>query len=328
MNWAGKHMASSKMKKKNKIASDDAERAELASGAGEQIASSNDRPSLTLYEIQLAFNHGKKIPVMQVLAADPLHRDALLREREPIEELLKRLSQSPREDRDLLSLSEALDFIQYFLIMYRSPGNPDNDELFRQLDDEARKELDTFYKKTVEFIFNIRLSSLLADDSPLCSPGVAFAQRLRRTRAESPDMVDLAHPALQKFLGPQMPTIAERTIAALEKFAELVAAKRKGLKMKTGPKTPRAAKREKFKDEHGHNTPHEFVEAIIQTIEEYTGSKVKRRGRDKRVTAGTPLDVVRKIVAMMDPDIKNGTIEGALKARSKARGEIKRPKWW
>jgi hypothetical protein len=328
MNWAGKHMASSKMKKKNKIASDDAERAELASGAGEQIASSNDRPSLTLYEIQLAFNHGKKIPVMQVLAADPLHRDALLREREPIEELLKRLSQSPREDRDLLSLSEALDFIQYFLIKYRSPGNPDNDETFRQFDEEAHKELDTFYKKTVEMIFNIYHSYLLADDSPLCSSGVALAQRFRSDRANSPDSAAWAHPAVEKLLELQFPTIAEGTIIALGKFAKLVAAKREGLKKKTGPKTPRAAKREKLKDEHGFNPPRKFVEAIIQTIEEYTGSKVKRRGRDKGVAAGSPLDVVHKIVAMMDPDIKNGTIEEALKSRSKARGEIKRPKWW
>jgi hypothetical protein len=319
-------MASNKMAKPDIAASDDAERAD-ASGASEQMASSNDKPRLTLYEIQLAFNRGKKIPVMQDLAADPLWRDALLREREPIEELLKRLSQSPREDRDLLSLSEALDFIQYFLIMYRSPGNPDN-EIFRQFDEEAHKVLDTFYKKTVEMIFNIRHYSLLSDDSPLCSPGVALSQRFRKERAESPDMAAWAHPAVEKLLELQIPTIAEGTITALEKFAELVAAKREGLKKKTGPKTPRAAKREKLKDKHGFNPPREFVEAIIQTIEEYTGSKVKRRGRDKWVAAGSPLDVVHKIVAMMDPDIKNGTIEEALKARSKARGEIKRPKWW
>src|SRR5258706_4383405 len=224
-NRGGKHMASSKMAKNGTAASDDAERAgqlaELApaSGAGEQRSSSNDKPRLTLFEIQLAFNHGKKIPMMQDLAADPLCRDALLREREPIEKLLKGLSQSPREDRDQLSLSEALDFIQYFLIMYRSPGNPDNDELFRQFDDEARKELDTFYEKTVELIRNIYLSPLLADDSPLCSPGVALAQSFRSMRAESPDRAAWAHPAVEYFLGLQFPTIAEGTIIALGKFA-------------------------------------------------------------------------------------------------------------
>jgi hypothetical protein len=324
VNRGGKHMASSKMAENDTAASDDAERAELASGAGEQMASSNDKLCLTLYEFTLALNRGKKIPMMQDLAADPLRRDALLPERELIENLLKGLSQSPREDRDLLSLSEALDFIQYFLIKYRSPGIPDNDEFFWQFDEMARKELDTFYKKTVEMIFNICHSLLLVDDSPLCSSGVALAQRFRFDRSESP----VSAAAMEKLLELQFPTIAEGTIIALGKFAKLVAAKREELKKKTGPKTPRAAKREKLKDKHGFTAPREFVEAIIQTIEEYTGSKVKRRGRGKGVAAGSPLDVVHKIVAMMDPDIKNGTIEEALKARSMARGEIKRPNWW
>jgi hypothetical protein len=298
-------MASRKMAKNDTAASDDAERA----------ASSNDKPRLTLYEIQLAFNHGKKIPVMQDLVADPLHRDASLREREPIEELLKGLSQSPREDRDLLSMREALDFIQYFLIEYRSQSpespNPDH-ELFRQFDDKACKELDTFYKKTVELIFNIAHSYVLCTDSPFCSPGVAFAQTLRSERGMDPDNPTWAHPALQKFLDLKAPTIAEHTIIALKRFADLVAAKREDLKQKTGPKTK----------------SRNYVEAIIQVVEEYTGSKVKRRRGDKGVAAGSPLDVVHKIVAMMDPDINNGTIEEALKVRSKARGEIKHPKWW
>jgi hypothetical protein len=53
------------------------------------------------------------------------------------------------------------------------------------------------------------------------------------------------------------------------------------------------------------------------------GSKVERSDNFKR---DTPADVVRKIVKIMDPTIGGGTITGALKARSKERGEIRNRK--
>jgi hypothetical protein len=93
----------------------------------------------------------------------------------------------------------------------------------------------------------------------------------------------------------------EATLATLEGFAEGVDARRKRLVEKRGPKTK----------------PREFAEAIIQTIEMYTGAKVKRSNKQ-----GAPAFVVQKIVEIMDPAIGSSTIDEALKARSKALGEI------
>ena len=68
-------------------------------------------------------------------------------------------------------------------------------------------------------------------------------------------------------------------LAALDNFTGFVAAKRKRLVGKRGPKTQR-----------------HLVEQIIEIIEEYLGAKVKRSGK-----RGTPADVVRKIVDAVRP---------------------------
>jgi len=62
----------------------------------------------------------------------------------------------------------------------------------------------------------------------------------------------------------------------------------------------------------------EFVEAIIQVVEAYTGGKVERSNKRDATAA-----VVQKIVEIMDPAIGGGTIDEALKTRSKAFGEVK-----
>jgi hypothetical protein len=100
-------------------------------------------------------------------------------------------------------------------------------------------------------------------------------------------------------------TSIEDTLATLEGVAGVVAAKRKRLVKKRGPKTKSS----------------EFVVAIIQTIEEYTGTKVERSSK-----RGTPADVVRTMIKIMNPAIGSGTIDEALRAQSKAFGEIKRRK--
>jgi len=227
--------------------------------AGEHMAS-NKRPRFTLYETVRTLNGGKMIPLFKdPLLKEPLLQDALLKEREPIAELLMRLSRSPRDDGDALSLSEALDFIQFFLIWYRSE-DPDH-ELRQQYDNQTRNELDQIHKKTIELIADIRACYELHSAASF-----------------------------------------ERTLATLEGFAGVVAAKRKRLVNKRGPNTK----------------SREFVEAIIHTIEEYTGAKVERSNKQ-----GTTAMVVRKIVETMDPAIGSGTIDEALRARSKAFGEIR-----
>jgi hypothetical protein len=89
-------------------------------------------------------------------------------------------------------------------------------------------------------------------------------------------------------------------LAALDDFT---AAKRKRLVGKRGPKTPRPS-----------------VEVIIQAIEEYTGTKLKRSNK------WGPPPVVVRIIEIMDPAIGSGTIDEALKAQSRARREISRQK--
>jgi hypothetical protein len=115
---------------------------------------------------------------------------------------------------------------------------------------------------------------------------------LRHKQRWGPENV--CHPDLEALLG------------TLDNFIRFVAAERKRLVVvgKRGPKTPRA-----------------FVEAIIQAIEDYTGTKIERSNKQ-----GAPAVVVRKIIEIMDPAIGSGTIDEALKARSRARGEISRQK--
>jgi hypothetical protein len=210
-----------------------------------------------------------------------------------------------------LSLGEAVEFIHFFVIWYRS-NDPDH-ELWRQLNDQARNGLDRIHTNAVELIAEIRACVQLDNDYPLSCPLVAFAKTVRKIPGDNPNItedLDLGPVTLESLIGVAIPSIAEDTLASLERLIELVASKRNRLAGKRGPKTK----------------PREFVEAIIQTIEEYTGEKVERRGRDKGIAAGSPLDVVHKIVAIMDPDIKNGTIEEALKARSRARRRVSRHK--
>jgi hypothetical protein len=85
-------------------------------------------------------------------------------------------------------------------------------------------------------------------------------------------------------------------LSALDDFSRTVEAKRRQMGGdKRGPKTGRA-----------------FVHAVIQVVEMYIGGKV---GMGKK--GGTPADTVRRIVSITDPRIGDGTLEEALKARSK-----------
>jgi hypothetical protein len=189
-----------------------------------------------------------------------------------IAKLLMALSRSPRDDDDSLSLRDALDLIGFLIILYRS-GHADDSEL-RQM----RNELDNIHKKAVELIADIRACGALDD------------------------RID----QVERWLGAKRHTAPsiECTLATLEGFAGVVAAKLERCVGKRGPKTSRY-----------------FVEAIIQTIEEYTGTKVERSNKQ-----GAPAVVMRKIIEIMDPAMNGGTIDEALKARSKARREIGRQK--
>jgi hypothetical protein len=192
----------------------------------------------------------------------------------PVAQLLKGLPQSPR-NHDELRLTEALGAIGFIVDGYRQPTHPLHDRsLPRQRHRNAeQKELDKFYEKAIK----------LATDIP-------GSDVLRHNWVSGPEDDHL--PDLVALL------------ATLDNFTGFVAATRKRLVGKRGPKTQR-----------------HLVEQIIEIIEEYIGAKVKRS-----IKRGTPADVVRKIVEIMDPAIDKGTIDGALRARSKAFGEIKRRK--
>ena len=79
------------------------------------------------------------------------------------------------------------------------------------------------------------------------------------------------------------------------------------------------AQRKRLVGKRGKKTPRQFVEAIIEIIEEYIGGKVERSTK-----RGAPANVVHEIVKIMDPAIGKGTIDEALRARLKAFGEINR----
>jgi hypothetical protein len=203
----------------------------------------------------------------------PQPQNPLLQIDGPVARLLKGLPQSPR-NHDELRLNEALGAIGFFVDSYGQSERLD-DNLGAGLGQghAERKELDKFYEKAIKLATDIPGSDVLRhnwlsgpeDDGP-------------------PDLVAL--------------------LAALDNFTGFVAAKRKRLVGKRGPKTPR-----------------HFVETIIEIIEEYIGTKVKRSSK-----RGTPADVVRKIIEIMDPAINSGTMDEALRARLKAFGEIKRRK--
>jgi hypothetical protein len=199
----------------------------------------------------------------------------------PVAQLLKGLRQSPR-NHDELRLTEALGAIGFIVDGYRQPTHPLHDRsLPRQRHCNAKqrhrnaeqKELDKFYEKAIKLATDIPGSDVLRHNWVS-----------GREDDRLPDLVAL--------------------LATLDNFTGFVAATRKRLVGKRGPKTQR-----------------HLVEQIIEIIEEYIGAKVKRS-----IKRGTPADVVRKIVEIMDAAIDKGTIDGALRARSKAFGEIKRRK--
>jgi hypothetical protein len=194
----------------------------------------------------------------------------------PVARLLKGLLPSPR-DRDELPLTDALGAIEFFVSSYRKP---------------ARKT-----------------AHLLHHDSSLRRPQHLHAKRKELDKI-SEKAIELATDIRGcEVLGHYIHF--EALLGALDDFAEFVAAERKRLVGKRGPKTPRP-----------------FVEEIIRIIEEHTGTKLKRSNK-----WGPPAVVVR-IVEIVDPAIGSGTIDEALRAQSRAgrkisrqkRGEIKRQK--
>ncbi len=81
-------------------------------------------------------------------------------------------------------------------------------------------------------------------------------------------------------------------LSALDEFARLVEVRRK----QWGSK----------------RTAREFVREAIMIVEIYIGARVGIGSK-----RGTPADGVRQIIGIMDPSIGSGTIDEALKARSK-----------
>jgi hypothetical protein len=192
----------------------------------------------------------------------------------PVARLLKGLPQSPR-NHDELRLTEALGAIELFGGSRGESGVAARTKKGRAKSGltAEQKELDKFREKAIKFATDIHGSDVLRHN------WVSGPEDDRL-----PDLVAL--------------------LATLDNFTGFVAAKRKRLLRKRGPRTPRY-----------------FVETIIEIIEEYIGSEVKRS-----TNRGTPADVVHKIVKIMAPAIGKGTIDGALRARLKAFGEIKRRK--
>jgi hypothetical protein len=191
----------------------------------------------------------------------------------PVARLLKELLPSPR-DHDELPLTDALGAIEFFVSSYRKSGNSPR-------------------------------SAARASESTASRP----SKRRAANHAARKELDKISEKAIElatdirgcDVLGHYIHF--EALLGALDDFTGFVAAERKRLVGKRGPKNSR-----------------DYVKAIIQAIEEYTGTKLKRSNK-----WGPPAVVVR-IIEIMDPAIGSGTVDEALRAQSRARREISRPK--
>jgi hypothetical protein len=301
VNRAGKHMASRKMAKNDTGVSNDSERAEQLAVLGEQMASNKPKSGVTLYRVAHGFtvdNLGSRIVGHMM---PPRHGEIVIRAINEAAQTGAEITDSPWWRADP-SVEDGGPIAKLLMALSRSPRG-DDDSL------SLRDALDL-----IGFLI-IWYRSGNSDDSDFSQERNELDKIHKKTIELIADIracgvLDDQVEKLEGRLGakPHRASSTEHTLATLEGFVGLVATKREHWVHKRGRKSKSRG----------------FVDAIIQTIEEYTGGKVERS--KKRGAAGAPVDAVQKIVAIMDPEIGSGTIDEALKARSKARGEIKRQK--